>query len=870
MLPIISTSQQQKRTLKPAIRWKVYLQPLILALSCLFHCIVNAVKVNHRGAIIGWGVLVLLAPLVIYVFKTRTQSQSNHQNSSSKLARISRDLFFPLLFAVPLNVIFFTIHENLNEYKSLAPILIGCHWVLALQVFQAVSRNWFSNALFALALLLPINIKFYLDPESSQFQTFELATTIAIIIINISITNYFQESSAFQNPYEAAGPSFYEETIYREMINRFPEGVLVVDPDLRIKYFNAYSKRYITHLDRTCTSLEPVLGCFTDLNEVGGSNATAFRFSNSIVFKTLTALPGDTKNLKGILERLHKLPDEVKSCTFAEIPLREKSTLAEEPAKPYYMYRGYWKNMNEDASEAIEIKFIPFKFRNYSTVIMFLRQIPEYVLLERLDQDLKYKDEVLASVSHELRTPINSNLNLLAEALRCPMIPDDVRTHLLDPAYKSAKILLNLVNDILDMSQIKERKLKLVSQVCDLSRLLADCHYLFEQQCRQKGINLRVEIVKPVPTRLRTDPNRLTQVIMNLLSNAYKFTFHGTIVIRASLAYAKVIKIEVTDTGIGIKEEDQAKLMKRFEKIDLGENANHNPNGAGLGLSIANSLAVLLGPKDRANAGLKFESNYGKGTTVSFLVQSRSRFTQPPSAISSIFDGKGYSARQSGKIPIGTQLCLEEPVEEEESDEQDSVDYLEEEKGEIEVYDFSTASMPDSPAAHRLIPPRTDFTYVASQFSKIVSQKRHRKGVSSEDYSCLCPMVMVVDDDCFNVLTLRTMLSSLHVTHESALSGIECIQTIQHANKCCSSCRRFSLILVDGAMPLKDGYETIRELNEWNSNLSDPWDFKMIGCSANTDKKKQAEFIRAGAIEHVLKPLNKGDLESLLKKYHLI
>ena len=126
---------------------------------------------------------------------------------------------------------------------------------------------------------------------------------------------------------------------------------------------------------------------------------------------------------------------------------------------------------------------------------------------------------------------------------------------------------------------------------------------------------------KTIPDTWNTDHNRLTQIILNLLSNALKFTFKGGITLSASLNREGNLVIEVSDTGIGIKKEDQDKLFRKFAKIDLGDKMNENSTGVGLGLTIANMLARMLGPK--STNGIKFKTEYGKGTSFRFEIDNK-------------------------------------------------------------------------------------------------------------------------------------------------------------------------------------------------------------------------------------------------------
>jgi len=140
-----------------------------------------------------------------------------------------------------------------------------------------------------------------------------------------------------------------------------------------------------------------------------------------------------------------------------------------------------------------------------------------------LEETNKYKDQLLASVSHELRAPLNRNINLVESAFSSPKIPESIKETLLTPALRSSKFLLHMINDILDMCQIKEKKLRLVFNSENLKETLKNTAQLVELQAQKKGIELLLEIDSAVPKNFCTDHIRLSQIILDLVNNAIKF-----------------------------------------------------------------------------------------------------------------------------------------------------------------------------------------------------------------------------------------------------------------------------------------------------------------------------------------------------------
>jgi len=173
---------------------------------------------------------------------------------------------------------------------------------------------------------------------------------------------------------------------------------------------------------------------------------------------------------------------------------------------------------------------------------------------------------------------------------------EEIKSYL--EACKNSSVLLsNLVNSILDFSQTKNQKLNLIYSQFSIPALLERIRPLLDHFCRMKNFYLRVEISPNVPINIINDQGRLSQVLINLLGNAFKFTFVGGVTINVDLEDERDpsrVRFSIKDTGVGIKKADQAKLFKMFGRIKQ-QDRRINTHGVGLGLTISNTLAQLLG-----------------------------------------------------------------------------------------------------------------------------------------------------------------------------------------------------------------------------------------------------------------------------------
>src|SRR5476649_1838836 len=213
---------------------------------------------------------------------------------------------------------------------------------------------------------------------------------------------------------------------------------------------------------------------------------------------------------------------------------------------------------------------------------------------EELQRSSKYKSEFLANMSHELRTPLNSSLilaKLLAENPAQNLTGEQVK--FAESIYSAGNDLLNLINDILDISKVEAGKLDMRPENSSVARLVEGLLGMFQPLAADKKLEFHVELQAGAPTMLFTDRQRLEQILKNLLSNAIKFTETGTVSMTVSRQPGEGIAFTVRDSGIGIAEEQQESIFEAFRQADGTTNRRYG--GTGLGLSISRDLAKLLG-----------------------------------------------------------------------------------------------------------------------------------------------------------------------------------------------------------------------------------------------------------------------------------
>lgn len=267
-------------------------------------------------------------------------------------------------------------------------------------------------------------------------------------------------------------------------------------------------------------------------------------------------------------------------------------------------------------------------------IMLFALETPDYRKLMKTMKDLeaareeanianRSKSDFLASMSHEIRTPINGILGMNAMILRDSNDPQIAEYA--ENIRIAGNSLLSIINDILDLSKIESGKMELHSDRYDLFSIMNDCYQMNQMRANEKGLSFSFSNDPNMPAEYFGDAVRIRQIINNLLSNGIKYTQEGSVTLRIDYIVSRhaddgentygTLVIAVSDTGIGIREEDLANLFKSFSRLE--ENRNRNIEGTGLGLHITQRLVNMM------QGSIDVESTYGKGSVFTVRIPQK-------------------------------------------------------------------------------------------------------------------------------------------------------------------------------------------------------------------------------------------------------
>ncbi|MBF0428956.1 MAG: response regulator, partial [Magnetococcales bacterium] len=532
-----------------------------------------------------------------------------------------------------------------------------------------------------------------------------------------------------------------------------------------------------------------------------------------------------------------------------------------------------------------------------------------------LEQASRYKSEFLSNMSHELRTPLNSLLILADSFVQnedgnlTPQQVEDARI-----IHNSGKDLLGLINEILDLAKIEAGRMDVHLDTLSIQEFAQDLERNFRHVANKKGVEWVIDIPEPLLNEtLNTDREKVSRILKNLLSNAFKFTSQGSVTLGFSLSRENTIAMSVTDTGIGIPKEKQSTIFEAFQQADGSTSRQYG--GTGLGLTISSQLAKLLGGEiqveSQENLGSRFtlllpvneaptlpakaipaalkddRDQVQPGDRVMLVIEDDPNFTRiivqfaHDHGFKCLTAADGQTGLELARRHLPTGIILDiglpildgwsvlEKLKESPTTQHIPVHIMSATDLEIDGLPKGAAGQYTKPVSRKNIEEAFSRTnQLAGQTPQIdeVALFLHKveRGLPPEQRQTIQKLqdpaevfknktILVTDDDVRNTYALARQLERKLLRVHLAANGEKALAALeQHPNIDC--------VLMDVMMPVMDGYEAIRRIRQQPRFQNLP----IIALTAKAMEEDRRQCMEAGANDYLAKPVDMNKLFSML------
>lgn len=491
-------------------------------------------------------------------------------------------------------------------------------------------------------------------------------------------------------------------------------------------------------------------------------------------------------------------------------------------------------------------------------------------LIKTIKEANESKDLFLANMSHEIRTPLNGIVGF-TQLLKEANLNDEEREYISIIEHSSDN-LLSIVNSILDLSKIKANKIEIESIDFDPVKEFENMVESYVAKAEEKNINLNVFVDPTIPTKIVGDPTKISQIIVNLLSNAIKFTNVGgdvSIFVRKEQEDEKnvLLKFDVSDTGIGVTDEQKGKIFEEFSQAD--SSTSRKFGGTGLGLAISKNLVSLMG------GHLSLDSILGEGTTFTFTLDmikaedSRKRVFNDLKGKTISFSGKEddnlYNNISSYLFSMKTNLSKNE-------------------ESEIHFINYNKETLQedlDTPAKKILLISKNERDEIRSELnnidlvvykpiglSKVTNAMRDvfslRKEIIVEEkkdelYIFENLNILVAEDNTINQKLIKNLLNNFGLDPDIAENGKVAFEMTQN--------KSYDLIFMDIQMPTMGGVEATKKILT-DELLLNKKESIIVALTANALQGDREKYLKVGMTDYLSKPLEIDKLNGILYKYY--
>ncbi len=495
----------------------------------------------------------------------------------------------------------------------------------------------------------------------------------------------------------------------------------------------------------------------------------------------------------------------------------------------------------------------------------------------------KAKSDFLANMSHEIRTPMNAicgMAELLARTELTPLSAEYVNT-----IKTSGDNLLDIINDILDFSKIDAGRMEIVEDGYIITSTVNDILNMINTRLASKDVVFVIDVSPNIPRSLLGDELRIKQILLNLLGNAVKFTNHGKISLEIDFekkdAERGRLIFRISDTGIGIKPEDQERLFSAFTQVDTKK--NRSIEGTGLGLAISAQLARQM------KGGIELQSEYGKGTTFIVTVEQKILDAKPCVTLDREVNHFVYLYEQNDYYRMSLVKMLKSlKVSYRILNHLDEIENIAAVKGRKQylLVDYVEGMSKVTAMAAKLVQagvtpvmlagmndfieedvsgnvmycrkPVTLFSMVSIFNGKYLSGRQNMKKNAINKFVCPEAKLMVVDDNFVNLKVAEGFLSTYKAQLKLVSSGYEAIDAIKAGEE-------FDIIFMDHMMPQMDGVETTQIIRKMGTAYTR--NVPIVALTANAIKGVEEMFVESGMNDFLAKPLDIKRLGAVMSRW---
>ena len=486
------------------------------------------------------------------------------------------------------------------------------------------------------------------------------------------------------------------------------------------------------------------------------------------------------------------------------------------------------------------------------------------------------KSSFLANMSHEIRTPMNAIIGISEIALdKCQDrgLRNDLMT-----IQNAGSGLLAVINDILDFSKIESGKFEIIPVEYSLPSLLMDVSNMISIRLAGKPVHLFLNADPALPFNLIGDDIRIRQILMNILGNAVKFTKEGYIELRVSGEFTDEstyrMKMQVIDTGIGIKEEDKGRLFGTFSQVDTRK--NRSITGTGLGLSISRNFARMMG------GDIKVDSVYGKGSSFTITILQK---VEQYKVLGEVRDAKSIRmlvienedavidniTGDLQQLGVAYDICRD--VDSVRSFQDDTHVIIRRERFEEFRYKlefmfrkhniFLWLDNGETPEGDLMEYTQLQLPLLSLQLIRALNDEEIISSMKRNgfDRSQIVPLsfarALIVDDNATNLQVARGLMSPYKMALDTATSGFKAIDLLKK--------NRYDIIFMDHMMPEMDGIETTRCIRQMEGDYFKTVPIIALTANAMSDARKM--FLESGMDDFIAKPIEIAEMHRVLKKY---